>query len=503
VISRIVSTQREQIAMLKAFGYTNGEVTRHYLYLVILIVSVGALLGTAGGTLLGHGVTSMYAEFYRFPLMYFQLDARVVPGGIVLCLLFGIGGTYRTVRSAALLPPAEAMRPEPPGHFRATVLERLGLQMLLSSAGRMVLRQLERNFLKSALSCFGIALAVAVLVLGRFSIDSINYLIAHQFELSQRQDITVSLVEHSEHRALHELRSIPGVIHAEPFRQIPVRLRHGPAKKELSLTGIGPDSTLVQIMNAEGHRVPLPPDGILISSQLARVLNVTLGEKINLEVLDGERQTVSVTVAGTVSDFAGMNAWIAIDALNRLLSEGSCISGAYLHVQNDRLDELYRQLKRTPQVAGISVLSAARSSFRDTFAENILKMTVFNILFACIIAVGVVYNTARVSLSERARELATLRVIGFTRTEVSSILLGELAIVTLAAIPLGLLIGYGFASILVRALQTDLYRIPLVIHPFTFGFASAVVILASIASGLIVRRRVDHFDLIAVLKSRD
>jgi putative ABC transport system permease protein len=503
VLSRIVSRQREQIAMLKAFGYLNTQIIGHYLRLVILIVVAGVLLGIGWGAFLGRGLTNTYAEFYRFPLIYFQLDMRVVLSGTVLCLFFGIAGTSHTVMAAAKLPPAEAMHPEPPGNFRATLLERLGLEAFLSPIGRMILRQLERRPFKSVLSAFGIALAVAVLVLGRFSIDSITYLMEHEFAVAQRQDITVSLVEETQYRAFHELRHLPGVLHAEPFRQVPVRLRYQSRKHELSLTGINPDGELVRILNADAEVVRLPPEGVIISEQLAHTLQIEAGQSLQVEILDGERRKTMLPVAGTVSDFTGMNAWMPISALQSFLREQQCISGAYLSVADDQLDALYEQLKQTPRVAGIAVLKAARTSFRETMAENILKMNLFNIIFACIIAVGVVYNTARISLSERQRELATLRVLGFTRGEVSSILLGELAVVTLAAIPLGFAIGYGFAAMLARALQTDLYRIPLVVEPFTFGFSALVVVVSAIISGLVVRRRVDHFDLISVLKSRD
>ncbi len=503
VVSRIISTQREQIAMLKAFGYGNFHIVSHYLKLILSIAGLGILIGIGWGGALGISVTEMYGEFYKFPLIFFQLDFRVVVIGVVISLLFAVGGTFRTVLSAARLPPAEAMRPEPPAQFRATIVERLGLAAFLSASVRMILRQLERKPFKTALSAFGIALAVAVMVLGRFSIDAINYIMEHQFSIAQRQDITVNLVEESDYSAFHALRNLPGVMHAEPFRQLPVRLRYRTLEKELSLTGLEPDAELFRIMNADEKRVPLPPEGVLLSEKLAEILHIKPGEEIRVEVLDGRRQTTKLRVTGTVTDFSGTNAYLSIDASRSFLQEGPSISGAYLQVDEREMDNLYRQLKETPRVAGVTILKAARESFQKTVGENMLKMNVFNIMFGCIIAVGVVYNTARISLSERARELATLRVIGFTRAEVSTILLGELAIVTLVAIPLGLIIGYGFSAILSSALETDMYRIPLAFKPYSFGFSAVVVMVAALVSGLIVRRKVDHFDLISVLKSRD
>jgi putative ABC transport system permease protein len=192
-----------------------------------------------------------------------------------------------------------------------------------------------------------------------------------------------------------------------------------------------------------------------------------------------------------------------LEALQDLTGEGRTYSGAFLAIDSERTKQLYLTLKQTPKVAGVTVQEAAQASFQDTIAENLLVMRLFNVIFASIIAAGVVYNTARISLSERSRELATLRVMGFTRAEISAILLGELAVLTLVAIPLGLVLGYVFAALATAALATDLFRIPLVIHRSTYAFATSVILIATLLSGLIVRRKLDHLDLVAVLKSRE
>jgi len=165
--------------------------------------------------------------------------------------------------------------------------------------------------------------------------------------------------------------------------------------------------------------------------------------------------------------------------------------------------DLYRRLKDTPMVAGVSLKRSAIESFQKTLADTFYVMIFFNLVFSSIIAGGVVYNAARVSLSERSRELASLRVLGFTRGEISFILLGELAAVTLMAIPVGMVMGYAFAGLLVAAFNTELYRFPLVVSPRTFAYAACSVLVAAALSGLAVRRRLDHLDLVAVLKTRE
>jgi len=503
VLARLVGTQREQIAALKAFGYSKPEVGAHYLKFVLLISLAGVALGILLGAWLGRGLTNLYTEFYRFPDFYFQLDISIAVLAVGLSTGSAVLGTLGSVRKAVMLPPAEAMRPEPPATYRPTVIERWGLQRLLSQAARMILRQLERHPLKSLLSSFGIALAVAVLVLGSFIEDAMNYLIEFQFYISQRQDMNITFVEAGSGGVLHEVANLPGVIKAEPFRSVPVRLWHEHRSRQLGIMALESDADLFVLMDKHEQPVVVPPDGIVISEKLAELLDVAVGELLKVEVQEGERPIREVMVSGLVADFSGTNAYMNSAALHRMMREGNTISGAFLSVDSQHVDSLYTTLKNTPAVAGVSIKSTMLQSFNETVKENQMHMRTFNILFACVIAFGVVYNTARISLSERSRELATLRVIGFTRGEISAILLGELAVLTLMAIPMGLLLGYGFAAGATAAFNTDLYRIPLVVSQWTFAFATSVVLIASLVSGLIVRRRLDELDLVAVLKSKE
>ena len=367
----------------------------------------------------------------------------------------------------------------------------------------MILRHLERQPFKSALSCVGIALAAAVLVLGNFSGDAVNYLMEYQFHLSQRQDVMVTFVEPTSGHVMHEIGNLPGVMAAEPMRSLPVRLRHGHRSRRTGILALPAGGDIFRLMDSSEEQVHLPPGGLVLSKKLADLLDCGLDDLVQVEVLEGERPVRQLPVTGLINEFAGTNAYMDIDAARRLMREGSTVSGAYLIVDSKYEDLLFAELKETPRVAGVAVKEAAVKSFQDTVAENFNRMKMFNVIFACIIAFGVVYNTARISLAERSRELATLRVIGFTRAEISMILLGELAVLTLVAIPLGLVLGYIFAALVVVALETDMFRIPLVINSTTYGLAALVVIIAALGSGLAVRRRLDHLDLVAVLKAKE
>ena len=503
VISRLVGTQREQIAALKAFGYSNWEIGWHYLKFVLVLAVFGIALGTAAGAWLGRDMTALYTRFFHFPSFDYHLGVGVVLAAAGISLGASVLGTLNAVRRAVSLPPAEAMRPEPPANYRPTIVERLGLQRFLSPAVRMILRQIERQPIKAVISILGIALAVAVMVLGSYMKDAIEYAMDSQFVFAQRQDLTVTLIEPSSGETLFDFQHLPGVTWCEPFRATAVRLRHGPRSRRLGLLGLTSDAVLNHVEDVYRHPAEIPPDGLVLSAKLGEILNVRPGETVTLEVLEGERPLREMVVHSLVNDFAGVNAYMDIRALNRLMRDGNLISGAFLAADNKELPALYTELKNTPRVASVTIKQAAFDSFRQTLAENLLRMRLFNIIFASIIAFGVVYNSARISLSERSRELATLRVIGFTRGEISAILLGELAVLTVAAMPIGLVFGWLLALLISFSYDTELFRMPLIICTSTYAFSVIVVLAAAVISSLVVRRRLDHLDLVAVLKTKE
>ncbi len=503
VLNRLIATQRSEIAVLKALGYTHWQLGFHYFKLTILIVLLGAALGTVSGIWLGEGLTAMYARFYRFPSFEYHLPLWVFFLGVLVSGSAAAAGVAGAVRRVVLLPPAEAMRPEPPVTYGATLVERWGFQRLFSQPARMIVRHLERWPGKSLLSSLGIALAAAILVVGSFMKDALDYIIAFHFEAELREDMTVGLAEPSSQDALYSIARLPGVRQAEAFRSLPVRLRHQHYQQRVGITGLQPGSQLYQLLDKDWRPVRLPPGGLVLSEKLAELLAVKLGDPVVVEVLEGSRPMETVPVTALIEEFSGLNAYMALPAANRLAREGPNLSGAFLRVDAAEQNALYRHLKTIPKVAVVTVKKAALESFQQTVAENFLRMRLFTTLFATIIAFGVVYNTARIALSERSRELATLRVIGFTRTEISLILLGEMAILTLAAIPVGLVLGHGLSGLLTLTMDTELYRIPVVIKPSTYGLATVVVLIAALLSALVVRRKLDHLDLVAVLKASE
>lgn len=505
VLSRMVRTEREQIAALRAFGYTPWQIAAHYLKLTLLVIAVGTATGTAAGGWLGLKLTDLYSRFYRFPRFEYRLDLLVVLAAAAVSAAAGIVGVVGTVRRAAALPPAEAMRPESPPVYRPSLVERIGLHRLLPASARMILRHLERTPFRAALASLGIAMAVAILVLGFFIEDTVDYVIHFQFHQVQRQDLSVAFIEPTSTTVTDEMSRLPQVLRCEPFRALAVRLRNGNWSRRVGIMGLPPDRDrqLHGLLDDKAQPVPLPEDGLLLSMKLAELLHVQVGDMLDVDVLEGERPTRRARVAALINEFTGTSAYMDLQALNRLSRQGDAVSGAMLAVDPAGIDSLYAKLKATPRVASVTVKAAALQTFQQTIAQNQMIMRTFNVIFAAIICVGVVYNTARVSLSERSRELATLRVLGFSRGEISAVLLGELAVLTLFALPVGLAIGYGLAALSVVALDTETHRFPLVIEASTYSIAAAITVLAAAGSAWIVRRHLNRLDMVAVLKSRD
>ncbi len=503
VLSRLVSTQRDQIAVLKAFGYDSFTVGMHYVEFALVAVLLGAILGTGLGLWLGGVINRMYVQFYRFPVLRYEAGPQVVGLSVFIAGAAALLGAWGAVRRALALPPAEAMRPEAPLRFHAGALERSGLQRWLPSAARMILRNITRRPGRAALSVLGIGFAVAILILGRYFVDAIQHIANVQFRLVQRDDVTVVFHDPLPARARYEIERLPGVMESEPFRAVPVRLRFEHRTHRVALMGLEPGARLHRLIGRNLQPYEVPPEGMLLTTKLADILGVRRGDLVTVEVLEGERPIRRVAVVGTVDELVGLSAYMDLGALNRLMREGGTVSGAFLTVDSRASPTLYADLKRMPAVGGVSLREVALASFEKTLAQSMGIFTLVLVVFACVIAVAMVYNAARIALSERGRELASLRVLGFTRGEVAVMLLGEQGILTLLAIPLGYFIGYRMCAIMASAYQWELFRLPLFVSSQSYGFAFLVVILAAICSGYIVRRRLDRLDLVEVLKTRE
>ncbi|MEM7205695.1 MAG: ABC transporter permease [Planctomycetota bacterium] len=506
VIGRVVASQREQIAALKALGYRDRELALHYAKLVGAVVAVALFLGCLLGAWLGSSMTTMYAAYYRFPDLPFRLRLDSVIVGSAVAVVAAALGTWRAIARTVGLPPAEAMRPAAPPVYRVTWTERLGLVRVLPPAARMVLREAERRPGRALAAVAGIAMATALAITNAFTFDSIRYLLNVQFGLSQRDDVQVTLDQpRSAHGALVELQHLPGVQHAEPYRAVPARLRAGPRSRTVSVMGRPANATLHAILDEGLRAVPLPPAGLVLSGKLAAMLAVGAGDRVRVEILEGHRAVRDVEVAMITESYVGLTAHMEHAALCRLLRETASANGAWLTVDEGALPQLHAAVKQTPRIAGVVSRRNLLGSVTKLLDDSLGAWLAISTSFALVMAFGVLYNATRITLAERARELASLRVLGFRRREVAAILLGEIGLVTAVAVPLGMGLGRLMAAALAASpgFNNEQFRLPLVVAPATYALAGVTVGVAAAVSGWSAWRRLDRIDIVEVLKSRD
>jgi putative ABC transport system permease protein len=503
VLHRQVNAQRGEIAALKALGYEDRAIAWHYLKFASVIVLLGVAIGVWLGWWLGNAMTGLYTDFFHFPEFHYRLEPWLLLASAGAALAAAFGGALAAIRGVVRLRAAEALRPPAPAEFRPLMIERLGYAGLLTPAQRMIMRNLERKPLRAAITVAGIAGSVAILIAGTFWSDAIEWFMDVQFNMVQRAQVNVGFAEPVSRAVRWELERLPGVKQAEVTRAIPVRLRAGHRSYRTAIQGLADDATLLRILDAELREAKPAPGGVLLTTRLAERLGVAPGDDIIAELLEGKRIKAPLRVSGTVRELAGMNAWMRLEDLNRLAREGAMVSGAGLLVDRAQEAALLERLKQMPAAAVVIVNRTLVDTFRETSAKNVLFFTAILSAFAATIAVGVVYNSARIQLAERAWELASLRVLGFTRGEVSVLLLAELALEIAAAIPLGFAAGYGLAALLLALMPHEMIEFPLVISRLTYLYAGVVVVAAGVVSALVVRNRIDNLDMVGVLKTRE
>ncbi len=503
ILTRLVQLQRSQVGLLKAFGYSGTEIALHYLKLALVISLFGAAIGVGTGLPFARYLLGIYAEFYFFPMYGNDQGLSVVSAGVALAVAAAALGAVPAALRASRLAPADTMRPEPPPRFHAGVIERWGLRRALAPSSRMLIRNLARRPLRFAANVSGIAIAVSLLVMMTAMMDGVAYLMDWQFTMVQRDDVQVMLMEPRSRPALDSLRSMPGVMEAEPFRLASARLRSGHRMKRGLLFGIEEDPQLRRVVGADGRAWAIPSEGVVLTAIFAKTLEVRAGDTIEVEVMEGKRARKDMLVVGVVDEPIGFSAYVSRATANRLLGEGDVLTGAYLQVDASERDRVFAQLKAMPQVAGANLREAAYSQFRQMIDRSVGIMITMNLVFAWIIAFGLVYNGARISLSERGYELATLRVLGFTQRETASLLLGEQAVITGAGLPAGLALGIALTLYFIWMLSTQMWRMPFVVTGANLVGAMAAVAFAAAASGGAVAWRLRRLDLVAALKARE
>jgi putative ABC transport system permease protein len=503
VLGRMIRLQRSEIATLKAVGYSNGEIGRHYLGLVVIVLVPGSVLGLAGGLTLGHLVLDMYGTVFRLPNLGFRLTAGLVGAAVVVSAVAALAGAWGAVRAAVRLPPAEAMQPPAPARYRRSVVERLGVGALVGTSGMMVLREITRRPLRTLLSSLGIAGAVSLLILSHFGLDSLLSYFEGTFLREQRQDLAVVFAKPVAPGVIAELARVPGVITAEGLRAVPVRVRYEHRTRDSVVMGLPAPSTLRRLVGHGGPEVTVPEDGVVLTKTLGEVLGLRIGDRPQVEIRQGDRRTVRPVVVGFVDESIGMSIYAQAGTLAGLEGDRGAVSSALLKVDPLYAAHVDTVLRRSPNVIDVSDASGDMQRMLDMNTSFMNVWTAISIMLSAGVVFGVVYNNARIGLAARARDLASLRVLGFTRREISGILLGSQALEVALAIPIGLWLGRAWARQFMKTVDQETFRWAVTIAPSTYLLSVVVTLFAAAASALWVRRSLDTLDLVGVLKARE
>ncbi|MDD7971460.1 ABC transporter permease [Roseinatronobacter alkalisoli] len=503
VLGRLIAMERAQIGLMRALGYRRAEIGLHYLKLAGMIGLLGVGLGWGGGLLLREGMLLLYVEFFRFPFLIRDpaLGAMGLSGALALAAV--LAGAARAVAAAIRLPPAEAMSPPAPPSFGRGRIDRAIAALRLRQTSMMILRSVLRWPGRAAITLLGVSTSVGVLVASYFLFDAIDVVRDRVFQQGNRQHVTLTLARDAPDSVLLDALTLPGVTSVQGGYALPVRLVNGHRSRQTAVIAQFEGAELAQVMDDEQGVITLSDRGLVLPELVARHLRISAGDSVQLDLLVPPRDTLTLPVTAIIRQGMGSEAHIAAPALFAAMRVAPRVNQIHLRIDPQQMPALQARIKSLPTVAGFADWEELRAQFDASLQEGMLTMVMIYTLIGVLIAIGVVYNAARIQLSERSHELASLRVLGFTRAEVGFVLIGEMMLLTLLAVPLGWVMGYAFAQGMVDAISTDVVQLPFVISRRTYALAALVVVGASLAAVLLVRRRLDRVDLVSALKARD
>lgn len=505
LLNRMVRMERTQIGLLRAYGYSRFSVGLHYIEYGVILSVAGCLGGFLVGQWLSNGIMRIYVEFYQFPLLKARVYPEVLARSMGISIGFSVLGALSAAIQAARIHPAEAMRPEAPRSAHRVWIERLPwLWRRISFTSKMIARNISRNSFRASLNAFGVAISTGLLIMGFFMTDAMDFGLAFQFEQVQREDVKVSFQREHGLETLHEISRFAHVRRAEPLLEYPFEIRSAWRKKDTVIVGLPGDAELKRLQTFDGDEAYVGDSGLILTERLAQELGIVPGDRLIVKPLMGRITRESEVVLRAVSqEFIGTSGYMQIDALSRLLDEPFAMNAALLRLENGMEREVNKRFK---EVAGISSVGFSKDAYKalvDTLSANMYVMNTSLLFFAGVIAFAIIYNVTSVALAERQRELASLRVLGLSTSEVGSILYNENVLLSVIGVVLGIPLGMGICRLLVYAYSNDLYRLPFYIDPRTYVMSVMFTFLFVLLANFAVRRRIHRLDLIEVLKERE
>ncbi len=505
LLGRMVHQDRTEIGLLKAFGYSNFAIAWYYIKFALVMSISGSVLGMLLGHWLSIQMVYLYVDFYQFPEVQVQIYPDVFLFITITAALFALLGALAAARRAVKTHPAEAMRPEAPRHGHRTLIERWHfLWSLLGFTEKMIVRNVGRNRLRAAFCVAGVMISAAILMLGFHQMDSITYMIDLQFSELQREDVRVHFTHERNRGALLEMARLDGVRHAEPLLQYPFEIRNGWRHMDTGIIGVPENAQMTRLIDIEDRHINITGNGLVLSTPIAEKLGVHVGDVVRIKPLMGKiTHERDVRVDKVVQQYIGTSAYMEISALSRILNEPFAMNVALLKMDEGTTHDLVKYLKDIPLIAAVELTAESYDALKVLLADSMIGMATIISLFSGIIAFAIIYNTTIISLMERQRELASLRVMGFTREEISRLLYQENVLLSCIGLVLGLPAGRWLCQRAVEAIDMDIMRMPFHLETSSYLYTVVLIALFVLLANLAVLRRISRLDLVAVLKQRE
>lgn len=504
MLRRMIEQQRGQIGVLKAFGFSDREIIFHYLSYSVLISGIGGFLGGMAGSGLSFSLAKLYQQFYNIPNLSGRFSPGYLAAATLLSVIFGVIAGYQGSKRVTKLSPAEAMRPAAPLTGRKTLVERFEVFWnILNTRARMAVRNVFRSRQRTAITILGVACAFSMMVAARGMFDSSYFLISYQYDKVERYDLKVVLRQYVDKvQGVSTAKHMDGVDEAEPLLEVPVTITHRWLKKDTVITGLPKNASLYRLLTSKGETVQPPRDGLVMSAQLAKTLNVKPGDMVTVKPLVGDVEKEQVIVKKVIPQYVGVGTYMDIDSLSVLLKSSPLASSMLVKVDSEKLPLVRKQLQEGKNVLTIQDKTKIKAQFEQLMESSQASQYVL-LFFSFVLGFAIVYNVNLISLSERERELATLMVIGMTEREVGRILLTEQAMLGLSAMVLGVPLGYSMLYGIANASATELYSMPLIVLPESFLVAAAGTVMFILAAQWKVQGRVRNLSMLDVLKQQE
>lgn len=501
VLNRIVSKEREQIATLKANGMTSWEIGFHYFLIALIVCSIGTTLGILLGIYLGDVFVDLYSEYFYFPNLQPILPIESIFVAIIFGFSSGVIGFWTAFRKVNQLQPASAMRPPTPETYK-----NIQIESWLSNSHlewKMVLRNLLKSPIRTILSIVGLSFAIMILILGNFLKDNVDYMVHLQYNIIQREDIMLNFSTLQFISLENHFLNKIGILYTEPIRFVPIRLKKRGIHKETVLYGLEENPILRRIVNDKYNSIPIPKNGILMNKNIANELQIKPGDKVWVEVLEGNQSKFYVFVAGVIEEVLGQGIYISRKLLNKKLKESNVFNQLYIQLDPNKEKFFIQKWKNYPAVATITSKRELVQSFQEVLQRSLLATSIFIMLFTSIIGIGIIYNLAMIILAERIYEMGTLRILGFHTWEIFKILIGEIVLLIMVAIPIGIYLGNILAFWVINLNEGDDFKIPVKIFPKSYFTALGFACLTSSVSFWIIYKKIKEMNLLSVLKIRE